>query len=459
MATKNKLDYFFTPQSVAVIGASRTPRKIGHVIFRNFIEGNYKGKLFPVNPSAEKLFGFNCYESVLKIKEKVDLAVIAIPAKFVPGALEQCGKKHIPAVIIITSGFKEIGETALENKLKQIAKKYGIRIIGTNCIGVYDPYTGVDTFFLPPYKLERPDAGDIAFISQSGALGSVVLDWMSMKDYRISKFISYGNATDVDESDLMEYLTGDSKTKVICAYIEGVTKGRKLFDIAKKYSRTKPMIAIKGGKTSEGTSAVSSHTGSLAGESRVYSAAFRQSGIIEARTLEQVFDFARTFATQPKPKGNRVQIITDGGGFGILTTDWVIKNKLRLAKMKKKNLKKIKDICPPYAIVKNPIDLTGDATSKRYAVAIQAAIEDQNVDMIALIILLQIPTLTAEIVDVVSELTRKSKKPIVVISSGGRFTEVLKKTMENNGVPCFSYPEKAAHALRALYEHSRSSVK
>jgi len=455
MSSKKQLDYFFMPESVAIIGASRTPKKIGHVIFRNFIESKYKGKLFPVNPKAKKIFGLDCYGSVRDIKGSVDLAVIAIPAEFVPAALEQCGRKGIPAAIIISSGFKEVGNTGLENRLKGIAKKHGIRLIGTNCIGVYDPYSGVDTFFLPPYKLERPGPGHMALISQSGALGSVMLDWMSMKDYKISKFISYGNATDVDESDLIEYLAEDKKTKVICAYFEGVTDGRKMFNIAKRCSKKKPIIVIKGGKTSEGTSAVSSHTGSLAGESSVYSAAFLQSGMVEADTLEQAFDFARVLGTQPVPAGNRVQIITDGGGFGILTTDWMIKNGLRLAKMGPESLNKIRRVCPSYAVLKNPIDLTGDATVERYAVAIRSAIDDPNVDMIALIILFQIPTLTAEIVDVVSELSEKSKKPIVVISAGGRFTEVLKKPLENNGVPCFSYPSDAAQALCALYRYWR----
>ncbi len=459
MDTKTKMDRFFEPRSVAVIGASRHPKKIGHVIFRNFLEGKYNGRLFPINPNAETLFGIECHASVLDVKEAVDMAVITVPSEFVPETLEECGKKNVPAVIIISSGFREIGKIALENKLKAIAKKYGLRVIGTNCIGVYDPYSGVDTFFLPPYKLERPDKGSIAFISQSGALGSVVLDWMSMKDYTISKFISYGNATDVDESDLMEYLVTDDKTRVICAYFEGVNNGRKLFNIASRHSKTKPIIAIKGGVTSEGISAVSSHTGSLAGESDIYSAAFRQSGIIEAKTLEQVFDFARVLSTQPAPKGNKVQIITNGGGFGILTTDWIVKNQLKLARMTKKNRDVVRKACPSYASIKNPIDLTGDATVDRYAVAIQAALDDPNVDMIALITLFQIPTLTAEIVDVISEAARKSKKPIVVIAAGGRFTEVLKKSLEGNGVPCFSYPEKAAEALRALYEYGRAAGK
>jgi len=455
MAKQNKLGCFFSPKSVAVVGASREPRKIGHVIFRNFLEGKYSGKLFPVNPNAKSLFGVRCYRNVRDIKQGIDLAVITIPAKTVPKALEDCGKKKVPAVIIISSGFKEIGNMELENRLKTIARKYDIRILGTNCIGVYDPYSGVDTFFLPPYKLERPGKGDIAFISQSGALGSVVLDWMSMKEYKISKFISYGNATDIDESDLMEFLVRDSKTKAICAYFEGVNDGRKLVEIAKKHSKKKPIIAIKGGATSEGIAAVSSHTGSLAGEARIYSAAFEQSGIIEAGTLEEVFDFARVLATQPVPKGDKVQIITNGGGFGILTTDWIVKSGLSLADMTAKSKGIIRKACPPYASVKNPIDLTGDATTERYAIALKAVLDDPNVDMIALIILFQIPTLTADVVDVVAELARARKKPIVVIAAGGRYTEVLKKSLERNRVPCFSYPEKAASALSALYNYSK----
>ncbi len=449
----NQLDYFFKPKSVAIIGASRDPKKIGHVIFRNFVEGGFSGRIFPINPNAEELFGHRCYPSVLDVEERIDLAVITIPAALVPNALEECGKKKVPAVIIISGGFKEIGNVELEDQVASILKKHRIRAIGVNCIGLFDPYTNVDTFFLPRYKLERPGKGRIAFISQSGALGSVVLDWMAMKGYKISKFISYGNATDVDEADLTEYLAEDKDTDVICAYFEGVKEGRKFYEIAKKVSSRKPVIVLKGGTTSEGTTAVASHTGSLAGSAQIFSAAFKQAGVIQANDLEQIFDFARVLSTQPSAKGNRVQIITDGGGYGVMTTDWLIKNGLTLAKMNAKTIERLKKAYPPHVVVKNPIDLTGDADTERYRVAMEAAMEDPDVDMVAVIILFQIPTLTPDIVDVVSAISDRKQKPLIVLAAGGRYTEVLKKSLEDFGVPCFSYPEEAAEALRALYEY------
>ena len=450
----NHLDYFFRPKSVAIIGASRDPKKIGHVIFRNFVEGKFSGKIFPINPNAAELFGHRCYPNVLSVEERIDLAVVTIPGPIVPQALEECGKKGIPAAIIIAGGFKEIGNVDLENQVASILKKYNIRAIGPNCLGLYDPYSNVDTFFLPRYKLERPGKGKIAFISQSGALGSVVLDWMAMKGYKISKFVSYGNAVDVDEADLTQYLADDKDTDVICAYFEGVKEGRKFYDIAKKVSKKKPVIVLKGGTTSEGTTAVASHTGSLAGSAEIYSTAFKQAGIIQVRDLEQIFDFARVLSTEPCPKGNRVQIITDGGGYGVMTTDWVIKNGLQLAKMSQASIDKIKKACPPHVIVKNPIDITGDADTERYRLAIEAAVEDPNVDMIAVIILFQIPTLTPDVVDTVSAISDRKQKPLIVIAAGGRYTEVLKKSLEDFGVPCFSYPEGAALALKALYDNS-----
>ncbi len=451
----DRMDCFFNPKSVAVIGASRFPKEVGHVIFRNFMEGGFRGKSFPVNPKADRILDCRCYPSVLKIREKIELGVITVPARIVPLVLEECGKKGIPAVIIISAGFKEIGNEKLEKRIEKILKKHRIRCIGPNCLGVFDPYAQVDTFFLPRYKLERPGKGDIAFISQSGALGSVVMDWMAMKGYKISKFISYGNAVDLDEADLIEYLAGDKRTRVICAYFEGVKRGRRFFEIAKRVSGKKPVIVLKGGVTDEGTKATLSHTGSLAGSAEVHSAAFRQAGIIEARDLEQIFDFARALSTQPRPKGNRVQVITDGGGFGVLTADSLVKNNLTLAKMSKDNINTLKKGLPSYVVLKNPIDLTGDADAERYRIAIDAALDDPNVDMIALITLFQVPLLTSEIVEVVSAANRRREKPIVVIAAGGRYTEVLKKSIEDSGVPTFSYPERAVEALGALHGYRK----
>jgi acetyl coenzyme A synthetase (ADP forming)-like protein len=447
-----QLDYFFRPGSVAIVGASRNPKKIGHVMLRNLIEGKFQGKIYPINPKTDGMLGLPCYPSVLKVPGRIDLAVISIPAPLVPRTLDECGRKRVPAVIIISGGFAEVGNKELEEDCCKIIRKYRMRAIGPNCVGIFDPYSEVDTFFLPRYKLERPGEGGIAFISQSGALGSVVLDWMAMKGYRISKFISYGNAIDVDEADLIEHLASDPKTRVICCYFEGLKQGRKFYNTLSRVSGKKPVIILKGGTTQEGSHAVSSHTGSLAGSKAIHSAAFDQAGAIRARNLEELFDFARVLAYQPTPRGNRVQIITDGGGFGVLTTDWVIENRLSLARMDRKNMASLKKAFPPHVVLKNPLDLTGDADVERYRLAIDAAIKDPNVDMIAVITLFQIPTLTADITDVVSAAAGRSSKPLVVIAAGGRFTEVLKKTLEDSGVPTFSYPEKAARALRALYE-------
>ncbi len=443
---------FFSPLSVAVIGASRNPRKVGHVILRNFIEGKFRGDIYPVNPKADSIFGLKAYPSVSRVKGRIELAVVCVPAPLVPKVLDECGRKGVKAVIIISGGFGEVGNSELQEDCRKIIRRHGMRAIGPNCIGVFDPYSEVDTFFLPRYKLERPGEGSVAFISQSGALGSVVLDWMAMKGYTISKFVSYGNAIDVDEADLIEYLAGDRKTRVICCYFEGLKHGRKFYETLKKVSARKPVIIIKGGKTEQGTNAVSSHTGSLAGSREVHSAAFRQAGGIEAQTLEELFDFARVFSKQPAPKGKRVQVITDGGGFGVLTTDWLVENGLDLAEMEAGTRKALKARLPPHVVVKNPLDLTGDADVGRYRLAIDAAMDDPNVDMLAIIALFQIPTLTAEITDVVAAASERGTKPVILIAAGGRFTEVLKKTLEDCGVPTFSYPEKAAAALRALYE-------
>lgn len=451
----NKIKYFFNPKSVAIIGASRSQEKIGHIILRNFVEGGFKGKVFPVNPNAKTILGRRCYANVMEIKEKIELAVIALPAKLVPRALEECGKKKIPAVVIVSGGFKEVGETGLEKRVGEIAKKHKMRVIGPNCLGVFDPSTGVDMVFLPRYKLDRPEEGCIAFITQSGAVGSVVLDWMARKGYKISKFVSYGNAVDVDEADLLEYLGKDKKTKVICAYFEGVKEGRKFLEVTKKIAGVKPIIVLKGGRTEAGTKAISSHTGSLAGSFEVYTAAFKQAGVLQADDMEELFGFARTLSTLPKPKGNRVQIITDGGGFGVLLSDNIVENGLKLARMESASIERLEKKMPPYVVVKNPIDLTGDADVDRYEEALKVALADPNVDMIGLVVLLQVPRLEGGIVQIITNAFKTTDKPIFVISAGGEYTEVLKKSLEDFGIPTFSYPQNAAKAMRVLYEFSR----
>jgi len=447
------MDKFFSPKSIAVIGASRDPKSPGHVAFRNLINSEYRGEVYPVNPKAERILNRKCYTKVSDIKAPVELAVVMVPAKFVAEVIQDCGKKGIRHAVIISAGFGEVGNREGEKKIRQIAKKNKIRFVGVNCMGIYDAHSGMDFIFNPKHRMERPGKGNISFISQSGALGVVILDWMSMKGYNLSKFVSYGNATDIDETDLIEYLEKDRSTKVICAYFEGLKRGRKFFEVAKRIKT--PIIAQKGGKTEEGNKAVSSHTGSLAGSTEIYSAAFKQAGVIQANDMEELFDFARIMSTQPKPKGKRVQVITNGGGMGVLLTDDIINNGLELAEISPKSRKGMKKRLPGYFVVKNPIDLTGNATSKEFGIALDAAIKDSNVDMVITVVLFQTPALDANVTEVIAERARACKKPFVVVSAGGRYTEVLKKKIEDAGIPSFSQPQRAARALSVLYNYWR----
>lgn len=444
------LGKFFSPESVCIIGASRNPKKIGHVILRNFTE-TFKGRIYPVNPNAKKILGLKCYHSLEKIRGSVDLAVIALPASIVPYALEECGEKGIKNCIVVSSGFRETGNFKLEKKLEDVIKKYGIRVIGPNGLGIYDPYSGVDTIFNPKQKLGRPGKGDIGLISQSGATMCISLDWMTMSGYRISRAISYGNATDVDVPELVEYLDRDSKTKVICLYIEGLKDGRKFFKTARKVR--KPVIALKGGKTESGRKSAKTHTGALAGKSEIYSGAFRQAGVLEADDLEQMFDLARALSKQPLPKGKRLRIITDAGGFGVLTSDWADKMGLKIVKVSEKSGRKLKKLVPDHAVLESIIDLTGDVTSEMYEACYRDAVQDKNVDMIALILLLQPPLVNEDVVDRILKLS--GKKTTAIISAGGDYTEKIKQRLEEGGLPCFSSPKRCIEVLSAMHRYSR----
>ena len=321
----------FEPKSIAVIGASREPGKIGHVIVMNFVDGGFPGRLYPVNPNATEIHGMKCYASVLDIPGKVDSAVVVVPAKIVPKVLEECGKKGVKGVVVISGGFAEVGNHALEKKLADISRKYGLQVIGPNCLGVVDPASHVDSIFLPTYKMGRPKIGGVAFLTQSGAVGSTILDLVAREGFGMSKFVSYGNAAVIDETDLLEYMGNDRRTKIIVLYIEGVKRGKEFFRVTRKLAKKKPIVAIKAGTTEKGAAAAKSHTGSLAGSYAAYRAVFRQNRLIEAKTLDEVFDFAKIFDTQPFCTGNRVAIITNGGGMGVLAADAVVENGLELA--------------------------------------------------------------------------------------------------------------------------------
>ncbi|MEM3013138.1 MAG: CoA-binding protein, partial [Candidatus Bathyarchaeia archaeon] len=313
------LDAFFRPRSIAVVGASREPEKVGHRIVKNLVEYGFKGHIFPINPNADKILGLKCYKSILEVPEQVDLAVIVVPGKIVPTVAEECGKKGVKGLVVISAGFSETGRegTQLEKELLAICRKYNIRMQGPNCLGLINTQNRMNATF----AAAQPSAGNIAFISQSGALGSTILNWALQNDVGFTSFISLGNEADLTAADFLEFLAEDEQTRAVGLYIEGVKDGSHFIEVAKKISMKKPVIVLKSGTTDVGVRAVSSHTGSLAGSDVAFSAAFRKAGIIRVDRLEELFELVLAFENQPLPKDKNVLIITNGGGPGILVAD------------------------------------------------------------------------------------------------------------------------------------------
>jgi acetyl coenzyme A synthetase (ADP forming)-like protein len=442
---------FFQAKRVAVIGASKEEGKVGNVIFQNFLSLPFKGDVFAVNPNTAEVMGYKTYKNVRDVPGKIDLAVIAVPAKFVVKAVEDCGKKKIHNVVIITAGFKEVGNHKLDNQLYKTLEKHKIKCIGPNCLGVYSTY-GVDTLFLPKARLKRPKPGKIAFVSQSGASGSAILDLAAEEGYGFSKFISYGNAMNINETDLIEYLGEDQETEVICLYVEGVVDGKRFLEVCKKVSRKKPIIAIKGGTSKKGSEAAVSHTGSLAGQAEIYFGAFKQAGIITAYNLEEMFDYLRIFEkVHVKPKKGRVQVITNGGGYGILTTDALENFGIPMAEPKKTTLNALKRKMPKIAVIKNPTDILGDADTQRYIDSISAYLKDDHVDIILAIVLPQTPLIGQQsILEALEKLNKKARKPIITVTTGSEYAIELRKQIEEKGIPCFEFPHNAVRAIKVF---------
>ncbi len=451
------LDRFFDPASIAIIGASRNPEKIGHVLLNNLIESKFKGKIYPINPKAKSIKNLKCYNNITSAtkanKKPIDLVVISIPTEPSILATEECGKNNIKNILSITAGFSEIGNKDAEERLKKTIEKYKINHIGPNCLGVIDSYSGLDMIFLPKLRLKRPDKGKVSFICQSGAVGSATLDLLSSQGLGFSKFITYGNATTINETHLLEYLGKDKNTDVICMYIEGVREGKRFIEVAKKVSKNKPIIVLKGGLTKSGARATLSHTASLAGSAEIYKGAFKQAKVITANTLYDLYDFAKILEKSPKPKGRRVQVITNGGGFGILCIDGIDKNCLQTSKPSKKTQEQLKKALPKECITANPIDLTGGATNEQYDLAIKKCLDDKNIDVILLVLLLQTPLINLELIDTIAKYNNKKIKPIVTVMTGGGFTELQKHRLESLGVPCYIYPSNAISSIKALCDY------
>jgi acetyl coenzyme A synthetase (ADP forming)-like protein len=448
------LRYVFNPKHVAIVGASPTPNKIGNVLVKNFLETKFPGKVYPVNPKYEIVGGLKCYPKVTDIPGRVDCAIIATPAETVPGIIDDCALKKAGGAIVLSGGFEEVNRNDLAQRIRETAQKAGMPVVGPNCLGVYNPYTKIDSIFLPTYKLERPKPGGIAFITQSGAVGSTVMDLAAYYGLGISKFISYGNATVLDESDYLEFLKDDEDTEVIILYMEGARDGRKLLETMKKVNKVKPIIALKAGKGAGGQAAARSHTGNIAGSYLAYQAAFKQAKVTEATGLTEVFDFVKIF-NQPKPKGNRVGVITNGGGIGVLTTDYIESEGLALAQFGDATKKELAKILPSYGTVNNPLDLVADSGVEAYGKAIEAMMTDPGIDALIIVVLTQTPPIDERIIHVLTKASDDRRKPIATISIGGTYTEAYRKILESKGVPSYNSPKAAVKAMERLVTYSK----
>ena len=443
------------PRSVAIIGASRSPGKVGNVIMQNYIAAGYEGKLYPVNPNAEEILGRKAYRTVLEIKDSVDLAVIAVPAPIVPLVLEQCGKAKVRSVVVVSGGFAEVGEVKLQDRITEIAKRYHIAMVGPNCLGVMDTRAKSDTMFLPMKKISRPKVGSVSFVSQSGAVGSTVLDVIAGEGFGLSKFISYGNAAYVDEVDILEYLMNDDETKVIVLYIEGIKRGKEFVELARKLTKRKPVVVLKAGRTSAGVSAAHSHTASLAGDYAVQEAIFRQFGFAVANDLSELLYYAKIFASEVKPSGNRVAVITNGGGAGVITADEIASSRyLKMADYAEGTKRALRKVMPGLVNIANPLDLAGDADANRYRQALDLIGADRNTDMLVVIILYQTPGADPSVTREVVQKKITLSKPLLVISVGTEYTEKQAKLLEEGGVPVYDSPIAAIDSLEALFEYA-----
>lgn len=446
------LEHFFSPKTVAVVGASREEGKVGHDLLKNLIRYGYKEKVYPVNPHADDILGIKTYTSLMEIHNTIDLAVIVVPAPHVGRVVDECNDKGIDSVIVISAGFKESGidGASRERELLRKIKKYSIRMLGPNCLGLIDTQSALNASF----AADMPLPGNIAFFSQSGALCTSVLDWAVAECIGFSKFISMGNKADIDEVDLIRVIDDDKDTKVVLGYLEGVKDGAAFMRAAQKTTKNKPMIVVKSGGTMAGAKAASSHTGTLAGAENAFNAAFKQSGILRAKTVEELFDYARIFSQQPFPKGPRIALITNAGGPGIIAADAVERSKLEMATFSRNTIDVLRASLPSMANIYNPVDVLGDAKADRYKFVIEKVIEDPNVDIVLIILTPQAMTEIERTAEVIGEISNRTDKTIVTSFMGGKRIETGLKVMCQRKVPNYLFPERAVSAVEAMYKYT-----
>jgi acyl-CoA synthetase (NDP forming) len=464
---------FFSPSSVAVVGATRRIEKAGQIIFKNFVENKtrqvFKGELYAVNPNEKSILGIKCVPNLTKISGALQLVVIVVPADIVPQIMKEAAAKKVSAAVIISAGFGEVGNHELENEVATIAKEAGIRVLGPNCLGVYDSRTGVDMLFLPETKVlttgdevvatPRPLPGNIAIVTQSGAFGAAALDYLAGLHTGVSKFVSFGNKIDVDEAEMLRYLYQDKETNVILLYVEDIKSGRKFLEAAEEITRKKPVVAIKAGRTEAGARAAASHTGAIAGSDRIYDAAFEQTGILRARDMDEFFHAGKALSMQMPARGENVAVITDAGGPGIMAVDECGEVGLNVKRFSEETVAKFEKLktegkLPKFATNLNPVDVTGSGTSEMFELATEIVFQDPEIHGIIMMGLHQTPALSEDYIDKVAKVASNYEKPMVACDIGE--TEMalsIRLRFDRLNIPAYSSPEDAARAMNALVRY------
>jgi acetyl coenzyme A synthetase (ADP forming)-like protein len=445
------LEALFSPDSVAVIGASANPSKLGYVITDNILKYGFEGKVYPINPNEDEILGLAVYRSVVDVPGPVDLAVIAVPSKIVASVMTDCGEKGVRAAIVITAGFRETGAEGrkMEREVMEVADKYGIDVLGPNCLGLIDTNSSLNASF----AASMPQRGQISFMSQSGALCTGVLDWAAVNHVGFSRFVSLGNKGDLNEVDFVRAWKDDTNTRVVMAYLEGVVDGDAFIKASTELTRQKPFVVVKAGTTSAGSRAVSSHTGTLAGSDTAYDAAFDKAGILRAHSVGDLFAYATALAYQPLPKGRRVAIVTNAGGPGIMATDACEENGLTLPRMSEETVQRLREVLPPAAGFYNPIDVLGDALADRYVAALGAALEDENVDSAIVLLTPQAMTEIEATAKAIVELSQEYGKPVLASFIGGKDVAAGNEILGRGNIPFYDFPEQAAEALVTMVRY------
>lgn len=447
------METFFNPSSVAIIGATEKPGSLPGVILKNLLDMGFGGKIYPVNPKYHAVFGLKCFPSLIDIPDEIALTVIAIPAPLVLDVLKQHALKRIHHSIIISAGFREMGVEgiAMEEDIRRVATENNIRILGPNCLGVLDNYTNFTTSFLSWDRVSKPKAGSLSILSQSGAFATALLDLAAQEGLGIARMVNYGNRMDVGETTILPFLTDDVYTKVVAIYMESVDCGRKFIAAARACSRKKPIVVLKVGKGAAGVAAAKSHTGAIAGKYEIYRAAFVKSGIIEANGLEEFIDGVKALTMQPPPKGNRILIVTNGGGFGVIVADHCSENGLEISPPSPQLKEKLRNKFSRFYVVNNPVDLTGSACDEDYRVALQTCMVESDEYDAAIVIPLMAPLgMTEKVVDLIANTMELSGKPAVICTVGGAFTLKAKQLFEERRFPVYPSPERSAKAMAML---------